>query len=169
MAEENGHTADRSTWRLVGVVHCADSREQAYRDVEYGIQHWFDYLQQTAAAPQFCPEGETLEDRVNWANESGVGAIGTPEDVVSQVERLWKQSDGGFGAYLMMAHDFADPAATKRSYELVAQYVMPVFQGYRDRLADAERRAQTVREQLNAEQAKAIEDFTAKHQAEHPA
>jgi alkanesulfonate monooxygenase SsuD/methylene tetrahydromethanopterin reductase-like flavin-dependent oxidoreductase (luciferase family) len=164
-AAEHGRSADRRDWRLVGVMHCAETREQAYAEVEYGIQHWFDYLQHTAAAPQFCPVGETLEDRINWANESGVGAIGTPEDVVAQIERLWKQSSGGFGAYLMMAHDFANPLATKRSYELIAQYVMPVFQGDRDRLSDAERRAQTVREELNAQQAKAIEDFTTQHQA----
>ena len=144
-------------------MHCAETREQAYEDVRFGIEHWFDYLQKTAAAPQFVPVGETLEDRINWANESGVGAIGTPEDVVNQIESLWKQSNGGYGAYLMMAHDFANPAATKRSYELIAQYVMPLFQGYRDRLADAERRAQSVREELNAKQAKAIEDFTAQH------
>jgi alkanesulfonate monooxygenase SsuD/methylene tetrahydromethanopterin reductase-like flavin-dependent oxidoreductase (luciferase family) len=162
-AAAHGKTANRSDWRLVGVMHCAETREQAYEDVKYGIEHWFDYLQRTAAAPQFCPEGETLEDRINWANESGVGAIGTPEDVVNQIESLWKQSNGGYGAYLMMAHDFANPAATKRSYELIAQYVMPLFQGYRDRLADAERRAQSVREELNAKQAKAIEDFTAQH------
>ena len=163
LAAENDRTADRADWRLVGVMHCAETREQAIEEVKYGIEPWFDYLQQTAAAPQFHPEGDTLEDRINWANESGIGAIGTPDDVINQIETLWKQSNGGFGAYLMMAHDFANPQATKRSYELVAQYVMPVFQGYRDRLADAEQRAQVVREALNAKQAKAIEDFTAEH------
>jgi hypothetical protein len=67
----------------------------------------------------------------------------------------------------MMAHEFANPAATKRSYELVAQYVMPRFQhNTLDRLADAERRAQAVRDKLNAEQADALQAWTEKYQAE---
>lgn len=170
VVEENaaafGQKADRSKWRLVGVMHCAETREQAYRDVEHGIQHWFDYLQHTAAAPQFCPQGDTLEERINWANESGVGAIGTPEDVAAQIDNLWKQSNGGFGAYLMMSHDWANPEATRRSYELIAQYVAPMFQNNTvDRLSDAERRARAVREKLNTEQADALQAATEQYQA----
>ena len=37
---------------------------------------------------------------------------------VAQIDRLMKQSNGGFGAYLMLAHNWADPEATKKSYEL---------------------------------------------------
>jgi alkanesulfonate monooxygenase SsuD/methylene tetrahydromethanopterin reductase-like flavin-dependent oxidoreductase (luciferase family) len=163
-AAAHGRTADRDQWRLVGVMHIAETREQAMKDVEHGIQHWFDYLQHTAAAPQFCPEGDTLRERIMWANESGIGAIGTVDDAIEQIETLWKQSNGGFGGYLTMHHDFANPAATKRSYELIAQYVMPHFQGTSERLLDAERRAQGVREKLNAEQAQALADWTEKHQ-----
>ena len=58
-------------WRLVGPMHIAETKEQALRDVEYGIDDWFDYLQKTAAAPQFHPLGDTLEERIAWVNESG--------------------------------------------------------------------------------------------------
>lgn len=160
-AAAHGKTMDRSKWALVGVMHCAETREQAYKDVAHGIQHWFDYLQHTAAAPHFVPVGETLEERINWANESGVGAIGTPEDVAAQIDSLHKQSNGGFGSYLMMAHDWANPQATARSYELISQYVMPMFQNRTvDRLRDAEMRAQAVRTKLAGEQAAALEAFT---------
>ena len=47
---------------------------------------------------------------------------------VAQIQRLIDQS-GGFGTYLFMAHEWADRAATLRSYELFAQEVMPLFQG----------------------------------------
>ena len=137
------------------------------RDVEYGIQHWFDYLQHTAAAPQFVPQGETLQERIAWINESGVGAIGTAEDCINQIEALWKQS-GGFGTYLCMDHDFANPAAKARSYELMAQRVMPHFQsGTFARLNDAVGRAQSVRAKLNEEQAAALAAWTEKHASEH--
>jgi len=35
---------------------------------------------------------------------------------------------GGFGVILMLAHDWADWEATKRSYELFARYVLPKFE-----------------------------------------
>ncbi|MGH1487787.1 MAG: LLM class flavin-dependent oxidoreductase [Acidimicrobiales bacterium] len=165
MAANHGVSADRDKWRLVGVMHLAETKEQAMRDVEYGIEHWFDYLQNTAAAPQFCPEGDTLQERIAWVNETGIGAIGTPEDCVKQIESLWKQS-GGFGGYMCMDHDFANPAAKARSYELLAQHVMPRFQGNTyARMLDAVVRAQSVREKLNAEQADALASWTEKHAA----
>ncbi len=163
MATEHGNTADRADWRLVGLMHIAETKEQAMRDVEHGIEHWFDYLQGTAAAPQFVPQGDTLQERIAWVNESGVGAIGTAEDCIKQIESLWKQS-GGFGGYLCMDHDFANPQAKFRSYELLAQRVMPHFQGNTfARLNDAVVRAQAVREKLNAEQADALAAWTEKH------
>jgi len=166
MATQHGHVARREDWRLVGVMHIAETTEQALRDVEYGIEHWFDYLQHTAAAPQFCPEGDTLQERIAWVNETGIGAIGTAEDCVRQIESLWKQS-GGFGGYLSMDHDFANPAAKARSYELMAQRVMPHFQNDAyARLNDAAARAQSVREKLNAEQSDALAAWTEKHAAE---
>ena len=170
MAAQNGKSVDRSKWRLVGPVHLAETREQAMRDVEYGIQHWFDYLQHTAAAPQFCPVGETLKERIDWVNETGVGVIGTPEDMVRQIESLWKQSNGGFGAYLSMAHDWANPSATDRNFELIAQQVMPHFQNDTfTRLADAVNRAQRERDHLNTEQADALAAWTERHAAEQAA
>ena len=35
----------------------AETREQAYRDVEYGIEQWFRYFQKVAAFPQMAVEG----------------------------------------------------------------------------------------------------------------
>ncbi|MQA88302.1 MAG: LLM class flavin-dependent oxidoreductase [Streptosporangiales bacterium] len=160
-AKEFGQVADRNKWRLVGPMHVAETREQALKDVEYGIEDWFDYLQHTAAAPQFRPLGETLSERIEWVNESGIGVIGTPDDAVAQIRKLEKQS-GGFGSYLMMAHDWANWEATKRHYELFARYVMPQFQGSATRLQASERWAQSRWQELDAKQSKAIQDWSAK-------
>ena len=43
-ARVHGKTVDREKWRLVGLVHIADTMEQAYRDVEYGMEQWFHLL-----------------------------------------------------------------------------------------------------------------------------
>ena len=165
-AAEFGTTVSREGWRLVGPMHIAETREQALKEVEYGIEAWFDYLQETAAAPQFHPMGDTLEERVAWVNESGVGVIGTPEDAVNKIDQLQKQSNGGFGCYLMMAHEWARPDAVARHYELFAQHVMPKFQGSADRTLAAERYARSRWDDLNAKQADALAAWTDKHAKE---
>ena len=141
-------------------MHIAETRDQALRDVEYGIEAWFDYLQKTAAAPQFHPLGDTLQERIAWVNESGVGLIGTPEDAVAMIDSLHKQSNGGFGAYLMMAHEWARPDAVKRHYELFADQVMPKFQASADRTLASERYARGRWDELNARQADALQAAT---------
>ena len=57
--------------------------------------------------------------------------IGTPDDAITQIQRLEDES-GGFGTFLHMAHNWADWAETKRSYELFARYVVPEFQNRND-------------------------------------
>ena len=57
-----------------------------------------------------------------------MAVIGTPDDAIAQLERLERQS-GGYGCFLQLAHEWADRRATHKSYELIARYVMPRFQG----------------------------------------
>jgi limonene 1,2-monooxygenase len=151
---------------LVGLCHVAETKEQAYRDVEYGIEHWFRYFQQVAAFPQMAVAGNSVGEMIEFINSSGQGAIGTPEACAAQIERLWQQSKGGFGAYLMLAHNWANPQATLRSYELIAREVMPQFQGHTHSTLDAARRAKEVREGLAAAQSQAVEDARARYEAE---
>ncbi|KAB2349152.1 LLM class flavin-dependent oxidoreductase [Actinomadura rudentiformis] len=122
-----GTTADRSGWRLVGPMHLAETREQAARDVAFGLPDWVTYFQKIAALP-IAPEAADPDALVEAVNSTGFGVIGTPDDAIAQIERLAAQS-GGFGAYLLMAHEWADTAQTRRSYELFARYVAPRFQG----------------------------------------
>ena len=127
-AEQFGTTVDRSGWRLVGPMHIADTREQAVRDVEFGLAQWVDYFRRVAALP-LAPEGTADDDLVEVLNASGFAVIGTPDDAIAQLARLEEQSNGGFGTYLIMAQDWADRPAMLRSYELFAREVMPAFQG----------------------------------------
>ncbi len=166
-AQAYGQTVDREKWRLVGLVHAAETREQAYKDVEYGIEQWFRYFEGVAAFPQMGIEGDhALREMVEFVNTSGVGAIGTWEDVAAQVEKLTTQSNGGFGAYLMLAHEWANPEATKRSYELVAQHVMPLFQGQAQPTIDARARASETHADMSKTQNDAVAHMTAKYEQE---
>lgn len=165
-AAHYGATVDRSAWRLVGLVHLAETQEQAYKDVEHGIVEWFDYFQNTAAFPQMAVSGATVRQCIDFVNQSGLGAIGTPDDAIAQIERLHQQSNGGFGAFLQLAHDWAAPAARLRSYELFARHVAPRFQGQYQATTDAKARARAVRPALAENNLKAVQQATAKYQAE---
>ncbi len=168
-ARVHGHTVDRSKWRLVGLVHCAETAEQAYRDVEYGIEQWFQYFQSVAAFPQMAMPGANVREMIDFVNESGFGAIGTPESCAAQINRLMAQSNGGFGAYLMLAHNWANPQATLKSYELIARHVMPQFQGHAHPTIEAAERARTAREALAAVHATAVATATQRYADEKAA
>jgi limonene 1,2-monooxygenase len=122
---EFGTNIDRDQWRLVGPMHIAPTREQAREEAMFGLAEWIDYFVRVAALP-IVPEGLDESKLVDAVVDSGIGVIGTPDDAIAQIERLEKQS-GGFGTYLFMGHDWADRAATMRSYELFARFVRPHF------------------------------------------
>jgi len=165
-ARRHDKAVDRSKWRLVGLVHCAETMEQAYRDVEYGIEQWFNYFQAVAAFPQMSMPGSNVKEMIAFINDSGFGAIGTPDMCVAQIERLQAQSNGGFGAYLMLAHNWADQQATLRSYELIARHVMPRFQGHHHATIGAAQRATAARPALAEVHAKAVETASQRYAAE---
>jgi limonene 1,2-monooxygenase len=125
-AAQFGTAVDRRNWRLVGPMHLAETREQAARDVAFGLHEWVDYFQRVAALP-LAPEAAGHDELVEAINSSGFAVIGTPEDAVAQIRRLAEKS-GGFGTYLVMAHEWADREQTLRSYELFSRYVAPELQ-----------------------------------------
>jgi limonene 1,2-monooxygenase len=125
-AEEFGTTVDRSKWRLVGPMHIAETEAQARKDVAFGLAKWVDYFERVAALP-LAPNVLDPDKLVDALMETGFAVVGTPEMAVAQIERLVEQS-GGFGTFLLMAHEWADREATRHSYELIARYVAPHFQ-----------------------------------------
>jgi limonene 1,2-monooxygenase len=69
-----------------------------------------------------------FDEMAEYLVASGIACIGTPDDCIRHFERLWRGSNGGFGGVLLLAHNWADWPATKKSYELMARYVHPQFQ-----------------------------------------
>jgi limonene 1,2-monooxygenase len=124
-AREHGKNVDRSKWRIVTFAHVAATREQARKDCEFGIADFCRYFTEVATFP-IVPAG--IEDPVDYLTKEGLACIGTPDDCIRHFERLWQGSNGGFGAVLLLAHNWADWQATMRSYELMARYVHPHFQ-----------------------------------------
>jgi limonene 1,2-monooxygenase len=129
-AAEHGQTMDRNAWRLVGPMHIAETREQAMEDIRFGLEKWIFYFREIANLP-IVPEGD---DPIKAMVESGMAVVGTPDDAIARIQQLVDES-GGFGAFLLMAHNWANWSATKHSYELMARYVFPAFQNLNDNRA----------------------------------
>ena len=126
-AAEFGTVADRRKWRLVGPMHLADTEEQARREVRFGLEDFGRYFRHILPVD---PTGgaDDFDGMLDFLTSTGFAVVGTPDMAVAQLERLVKQS-GGFGTFLVFAHEWADREATLRSYELFARSVMPHFQG----------------------------------------
>jgi len=127
-ARANGHVPNRRNWRLVTLMHVAETREQARENVRFGITKFRDYFDAVATFP-IVPAG--IEDPINYFIESGAACIGTPDDAIAFIENLLKGS-GGFGVIMELAQNWADWDATRRHYELMARYVHPHFQRSRE-------------------------------------
>ncbi|HTO70263.1 MAG TPA: LLM class flavin-dependent oxidoreductase [Myxococcota bacterium] len=125
-AAERGGEMRREELRLVAPVHVAETREQARKNVAYGLEKWTAYFNRISPAGfgNPTPQGDLVDGLV----ESGRAVIGTPDDAVAMIERLEKKT-GGFGVFLQLAHNWADFAATKKSYELFARHVTPRIDG----------------------------------------
>ena len=126
-AAEFESDVDRRKWRLVGPMHIAETEDQARAEVKFGLTQWVDYFERVAALP-LAPGTLDPDKMVDALMETGFAVVGTPAMAIAQIERLVTQS-GGFGTYLLMAHEWADRQATLRSYELFSREVVPHFKG----------------------------------------
>lgn len=127
-AAEHGRTISRDGWRLLLPTYVAESRKEAFEHVREGATRWIiDYFLNTIGRPLEFPAASD-EVIIDAMVEAGAAIIGTPDDCVEAIHRLDEVS-GGFGGYLMLAHDWTSTDNINRSYELMARYVIPQFQG----------------------------------------
>jgi limonene 1,2-monooxygenase len=128
MAEEaagkNGQTVNREQWRLVMPMYVAESRQEAYDDVrELMPAFQTEYFEGTLGRPADPSISNDVEAQV----ERGGAIIGTPDDAIEAIERIFEMS-GGFGGMLALAHEWAPREKLWHSFELIARYVAPRFQ-----------------------------------------
>jgi len=126
-AAEHGNTMNRDDWRLVLPVHLAETRQEALDDARMGSGRYLrEYSEGTnGRAPIF--DGP-LEKVIDQMADNGSWIIGTPDDCIEAIHKLDQQS-GGFGGFLIQTVDWAPREKMLHSYELLARYVMPQFQG----------------------------------------
>jgi limonene 1,2-monooxygenase len=130
IAAQRGARMDPHDLRLMAPIHVAETREQAVANVQKGFEKFLHYSYSLRAEGPIAiglPASISM-DNVEELNRTGKASIGTPDDAVAMLERFW-QKTGGFGCMLMLAHDWADFEATKKSYEMFMRYVLPKFAG----------------------------------------
>ncbi|MEZ5378080.1 MAG: LLM class flavin-dependent oxidoreductase [Acidimicrobiales bacterium] len=137
-AAKHGQTVDRANWRILFNWHLAETREQAERDVEWGLLRWHnEYNVDTLQRPGARHYADTAEAIQELARVEGSAAIiGTPDDLIARIREMYEVS-GGFGVAIGFINDWANPEATKKSWDLVARYVMPEVNGMLDSMRES--------------------------------
>jgi limonene 1,2-monooxygenase len=142
-AAKHGQTVDRANWRVMMAWHIAETREQAKEQSILGLQKWHnEYNVKVLGRPgaQWVDDAEELYEQVAAGGAEGGGAavIGTPDDLIEAILEL-QTTTGGFGVVLGFAHDWANIENTRKSWDLVARYVMPAVNGtIRPQMASAD-------------------------------
>ncbi|MFV1364390.1 LLM class flavin-dependent oxidoreductase [Mycolicibacterium elephantis] len=165
-AEKSGRPEpDRTNWRVLSIMHLADTREQAIEDCTYGLQDFANYF----GAAGFVPLSNSVEGEEQSPREfveeyaaKGNCCIGTPGDAVTYIHDLLEQS-GGFGTLLLLGHDWASPQATYNSYELFAREVIPHFKGQLTAPRASHDWAKDMRDQLLGRAGEAIVNAISEH------
>ena len=126
-AAEHGQKVDRFDWRLTIPIHLAEDRQQAFDEARLGAGRFLREYTEETNGRKAAFDGP-LEQVIDHMAETGSWIIGTPDDCIAGIKRLEEQS-GGFGGLLVQTIDWAPRDRILNSYELLARYVMPQFQG----------------------------------------
>ncbi len=132
-AAKHGNTVSRKNWRVLSSWHIAETREQARREAGEGLMRWNnEYVVGTLNRPGaklFKSPDEAVDETAFVPGAASV--IGTPDDLIASVRKLLEVT-GGFGTLVGFVHDWANRENTRRSWDLVARYVIPELNGMLD-------------------------------------
>lgn len=150
-------------WRVVSIMHIAETKDQAIDEVRYGLDHYFEYFQDVVQQERYNAAGRTFDKRIEWALETGNAIVGTPAEAIAKLHEMNDAAGGRVGAFLHWATDWASPDDTMKSYSLFAQQVMPEFQGSLDRLQSSRNWMMRNSEELMSQMTAGATRFAQKH------
>ncbi|MBM3944067.1 MAG: LLM class flavin-dependent oxidoreductase [SAR202 cluster bacterium] len=154
-AAKYGQKVNRHDWGLVLHAFIGESRKEAIEQARVKAGYYQrDYFEKTlGVANDFKGPREKV---IDYMVENGSWCVGTPDDLVAHIKRLDEES-GGFGRLLVQATEWGTREQVDRSYELIARYVMPHFQGSSKSLIESQRWSEEKEPFLNSLRAVAMD------------
>ena len=152
-AAEHGNTVDRKDWRIVLNWHIAETRKEAREQAKHGLmRHNNEYTIGTLAGGvgTIYKTPDEAVDGVAFS-ELSTAVIGTPDDLVARIREMMEIT-GGFGCVIGFVHDWANRENTRRSWDMVARYVVPQVNGLLDDYFESHRFVTDNREYWNRAQ-----------------
>ncbi len=137
---ESGAVIDRSQWRIMFNFHIAETREEAREQAKHGLMRWHNEYTVGTLKRQGVEAFDTPDQAVDEMafSDTPSAVIGTPEDLVAYIRQMYEVT-GGFGAVIGFANDWANIENQRRSWDLVARYVVPEINGLLDPLRSSQR------------------------------
>ena len=163
-AAEHGKSMNREDWRLVTHVFLAESKKEAIEQARIKAgQYQRGYFEEALGNPSlFDGPADRIVDAMI---DKGAWCVGTPDDLIQYINRL-DENSGGFGGLLIQATEWGTREQVFRSYELLARYVMPHFQGTMTSLSESYQSMVDTKDELQALRKRSLEkahrDYTEK-------
>ena len=152
-AAKHGNKVDRKNWRIVLNWHIAETRKEAREQAGAGLlRHNNEYSIGTLAGGEGTIY-DTPDEAVDGVafSELSTAVIGTPDDLVARIREMMELT-GGFGCVIGFVHDWANRENTRRSWDMVARYVVPKVNGLLDDYFESHRFVTDNREYWNRAQ-----------------
>ncbi len=132
-AAEHGNTVDRKDWRIVLNWHIAETRKEAREQAKHGLMRHNNEYSIGTLAGGVGTIYKTPDEAVDGVafSELSTAVIGTPDDLVARIHEMMEIT-GGFGCVIGFVHDWANRENTRRSWDMVARYVVPQVNGLLD-------------------------------------
>ncbi len=110
--------------------HIAETREQARAEALQGLHRWHNEYNVGTLMRPGLPALDSTADAIEFYAEAddAAGVIGTPDELIARIHKMYEVT-GGFGVVMGFVNDWANPEATRRSWDLVARHVIPEVNG----------------------------------------
>ncbi len=152
-AAKHGNTVDRKDWRIVLNWHIAETRKEAREQAKHGLMRHNNEYSIGTLAGGVGTIYKTPDEAVDGVafSELSTAVIGTPDDLVARIREMMEIT-GGFGCVIGFVHDWANRENTRRSWDMVARYVVPQVNGLLDDYFESHRFVTDNREYWNRAQ-----------------